>query len=73
MYLSKQETGFSIVYWADLSRPFLEIEAPYQISEDPDSITFLCFDSVGAMDDHDPTKRYIIPLNSISYIETNFS
>lgn len=72
MYQANQHSGFSIVYWADLSRPFLEIETPYRITEDPDTITFLCFDSVSAMSDNEPCKRFIIPLKAISYIETTF-
>jgi len=73
MYEANQAVGYSLIFWKDQDRPFLEVEAPYRITEDPDTFTFLCFDSDSDLKESDnATRRYIIPRDGISYIETNF-
>jgi len=68
MYQQTQLEGYSIVYWKDLSRPFLEIDAPYKLSEEPDKYVFL----LSKRGSNTPYKRVIVPMDAISYIETVF-
>ena len=78
-----QTEGHSLVYWNDRDRPTLEIETPYSTTVDPKTIVFLCFDSAEDLAEEledlediervsKASKRFIIPLDAVSYIETNF-